>query len=85
MAAVGRAHVVDAADSVPAPFVTKHNQRGKGLGVRRFDDHAMLADYVASEEFEELQDGITLIQEYVVPPAQHHPGGDRRRRVHLPD
>ncbi|MGA8045504.1 MAG: alpha-L-glutamate ligase [Dermatophilaceae bacterium] len=66
VAAVGRDHVVAAAASIPAPFVTKHNQGGKGLGVRRFDDHAELADYVHSEEFEEPQDGITLVQEYVL-------------------
>lgn len=66
VAAVGREHVVAAAASVPAPFVTKHNQGGKGLGVRRFDDHGELAEYVRSDEFEEPQDGITLVQEYVV-------------------
>ncbi|MCA1783944.1 MAG: RimK family alpha-L-glutamate ligase [Dermatophilaceae bacterium] len=66
VAAVGRQHVVRAAASIPAPFLTKHNQGGKGLGVRRFDDHAELADYMSSGEFEEPQDGITLIQEYVV-------------------
>ena len=65
-AGIGREHVVAAAASIPAPFVTKHNQGGKGLGVRRFDDHAELADHVHSEEFEEPQDGITLVQEYVV-------------------
>jgi hypothetical protein len=67
VAAVGRHQVVQAAAAVPAPFVTKHNQGGKGLGVRRFDDHAELADYVGSGEFDEPADGITLIQEYVVP------------------
>ncbi|MGD8201077.1 ATP-grasp domain-containing protein [Ornithinimicrobium sp. W1679] len=70
VAAIGRQHVVQAAAEVQAPFVTKHNQGGKGLGVRKFDDHAELADYVPSEEFEEFEepeDGITLIQEYVVP------------------
>jgi hypothetical protein len=66
VAAVGREHVVAAAASVPAPFVTKHNQGGKGLGVRRFEDHGELAEYVGSDEFEEPQDGITLVQEYVV-------------------
>ena len=66
VAAVGREHVVAAAASMPAPFVTKHNQGGKGLGVRRFDDHAELADHVHSDAFEEPQDGITLVQEYVV-------------------
>ncbi|MFK5583599.1 ATP-grasp domain-containing protein [Serinicoccus sp. LYQ131] len=67
VAAVGRQHVAVAADSVPAPFVTKHNQGGKGLGVRKFDSHAELRRYVDSDEFEEPQDGITLIQEYVQP------------------
>ena len=66
VAAVGREHVVAAAASMPAPFVTKHNQGGKGLGVRRFDDHAELAHHVHSDAFEEPQDGITLVQEYVV-------------------
>nr|WP_141817610.1 hypothetical protein [Ornithinimicrobium humiphilum] len=66
VAAIGRANVVEAARSIPAPFVIKHNQGGKGLGVRRFDDHDALAAHVASAEFEEPQDGITLVQEYVV-------------------
>lgn len=66
VAAIGRANVVEAARAIPAPFVTKHNQGGKGLGVRRFDSHDELAEYVASDEFEEPQDGITLIQEFIV-------------------
>lgn len=49
-----------------APFITKHNQGGKGLGVRRFDTVAEFASYVESPEFEEPVDGITLIQEYLV-------------------
>ncbi|WIB66901.1 alpha-L-glutamate ligase [Curtobacterium sp. MCBD17_035] len=49
-----------------APFITKHNQGGKGLGVRRFDTVAEFAAYVESPEFEEPVDGITLIQEYLV-------------------
>jgi hypothetical protein len=48
------------------PFVTKHNQGGKGLGVRRFDSQADLEKYVWSDEYEQPVDGITLIQEYVV-------------------
>ncbi|GAA4415014.1 glutathione synthase [Georgenia halophila] len=68
VAAIGRDQILTAAKDFPTPFVTKHNQGGKGLGIRRFDDVADLAEYVRSEEFEEPQDGITLIQEYV-PPA----------------
>ncbi|MCZ2404127.1 alpha-L-glutamate ligase [Paenarthrobacter sp. Z7-10] len=64
-AAVGRQHLLAAARDFPTPFIVKHNQGGKGLGVRKFDSRAELADYVASDEFEESQDGITLIQEFV--------------------
>jgi len=47
------------------PFITKHNQGGKGLGVRRFDSLAEFDAYVDSPEFEEPVDGITLLQEYL--------------------
>ncbi|MFC7404562.1 ATP-grasp domain-containing protein [Georgenia alba] len=66
VAAVGREQVLQAAEDFPTPFVTKHNQGGKGLGVRRFDSYADLEEYVRGEEYEEPVDGITLIQEYVV-------------------
>jgi hypothetical protein len=48
------------------PFITKHNQGGKGLGVRRFDSYAEFDAYVASTDFEVPVDGITLLQEYVL-------------------
>lgn len=66
VAAVGREQILAAAMEFEAPFITKHNQGGKGLGVRKFDSHGELADYVSSEEFEEPADGITLVQEYIV-------------------
>jgi glutathione synthase/RimK-type ligase-like ATP-grasp enzyme len=50
------------------PFIVKHNQGGKGLGVHRFDDVAGFEEYLSSADFEEPVDGITLLQEYV-PPA----------------
>ncbi|CAA9546924.1 MAG: CDS_ID OB3077 [uncultured Thermomicrobiales bacterium] len=65
VAVVGRSGLVAAAERFPVPFITKHNQGGKGLGVRRFDDLAGFRAYVASDEFEEPVDGITLLQEYV--------------------
>src|SRR5690606_24199285 len=43
-----------------------HNQGGKGLGVRRFDDHAAFAAYVEGDDFEEAADGITLLQELLI-------------------
>lgn len=65
VAAVGRQQVLAAARSVPGPFVTKHNQGGKGLGVRRFEDVEELAEHLAGPEWEEPVDGITLVQEFV--------------------
>ena len=67
VAVVGSAGLVEAARRFGGPFVTKHNQGGKGLGVHRFDDAGELAEHVASPDFEEPVDGITLLQEYVQP------------------
>lgn len=67
VAVIGRDDLLAAAAKMPAPFITKHNQGGKGLGVRRFDDLDAFEAYASSEEFEEPIDGITLLQEYVQP------------------
>ena len=47
------------------PFITKHNQGGKGLGVRRFDDLESFDAYVDGPDFEVPVDGITLLQEFL--------------------
>ncbi|GAB3289150.1 ATP-grasp domain-containing protein [Pseudoclavibacter terrae] len=67
LAVVGRQGLRDAARDFPTPFITKHNQGGKGLGVRRFDHFADFEAYLDSPEFEEPLDGITLLQEYLRP------------------
>ncbi|SMX86029.1 Glutathione synthase/RimK-type ligase, ATP-grasp superfamily [Brevibacterium iodinum ATCC 49514] len=69
-AAFGPRALVEAAAGFTPPFITKHNQGGKGLGVRRFDSHAELeavADEFAPGGANAPIDGITLIQEYVQP------------------
>jgi hypothetical protein len=66
-AVVGRAPLKAAARKMPLPFITKHNQGGKGLGVHRFDDLATFDAHVDSDDFEDPVDGITLLQEYVAP------------------
>ena len=65
LAAVGKKHLVEAARKMAGPFITKHNRAGKGLGVKLFQDVASLERHVASAEFEDSVDGITLIQEYI--------------------
>jgi hypothetical protein len=65
VAVFGTDDLLERAAALPAPFITKHNQGGKGLGVQRFDSHEEFERYVRSAEFEEPADGITLLQEYV--------------------
>ncbi|WP_261166643.1 RimK family alpha-L-glutamate ligase [Microbacterium sp. Marseille-Q6965] len=65
VAVFGRADLKRRARELPVPFITKHNQGGKGLGVRRFDSYDAFDRYVDSAEFEEASDGITLLQEFV--------------------
>jgi glutathione synthase/RimK-type ligase-like ATP-grasp enzyme len=55
------------ARALPAPFITKDNQGGKGLGVRRFDRHEAFDRYLDSVEFEPPVDDTLLLQEYVTP------------------
>ncbi|WP_154795973.1 ATP-grasp domain-containing protein [Occultella kanbiaonis] len=64
---IGTDNLLAAATGFPTPFVTKHNQGGKGLGVRRYDAVADLAADLASGVYEEPVDGVTLLQEYVAP------------------
>lgn len=53
----------------PTPFISKHNQGGKGLGVRRWDSHDDFAAWVSGPEFEPSPDGVTLLQELLVASA----------------
>jgi hypothetical protein len=68
LAAVGADRIVAAARRLPAPFITKHNRAGKGLGVRLFQSVDALEDYVRGPAFEDSVDGITLVQEYIRAP-----------------
>ena len=81
IAAVGRAHIVEAARAFDGPFITKHNRAGKGLGVQLFQDVDALEAYVAATPFEDSVDGITLVQEYIKRAgAVHHARRIRRRQ-----
>ena len=68
IAAVGKAHIVEAARRMTGPFITKHNRAGKGLGVKLFQSVTALEAHVNSDAFENSVDGITLIQEYIRAP-----------------
>jgi hypothetical protein len=65
IAVAGRRELAAAARRLPAPFISKHNQGGKGLGVALFASHEEFEDYLASADYEAPVDGITLLQEYL--------------------
>jgi hypothetical protein len=65
IAVAGRDGLAAAARRMPAPFITKHNQGGKGLGVRLWSSHEELEEYLAGPGYEAPVDGITLVQEYL--------------------
>jgi hypothetical protein len=69
VAAVGKDQILEAAQKFEgAPFITKHNRAGKGLGVQLFYSIEALQEYLDGPMFEEPVDGVTLIQEYIQAP-----------------
>jgi hypothetical protein len=69
VAAVGKDQILKAAQKFEgAPFITKHNRAGKGLGVQLFYSIEALQEYLDGPKFEEPVDGVTLIQEYIQAP-----------------
>jgi len=65
VAVAGLAELPAAARKLPVPFISKHNQGGKGLGVRLFESHDDFDEYLSSPGYQAPADGITLLQEYL--------------------
>jgi hypothetical protein len=65
IAVAGRRELAAAARRLPAPFISKHNQGGKGLGVALFRSHEEYEAYLGSGAYTAPVDGITLLQEYL--------------------
>ena len=67
IAVVGTNDLVAAARELTPPFITKHNQGGKGLGVKLFHSHQEFEEYLELEKFESSPDNINLVQQYITP------------------
>jgi hypothetical protein len=65
LAVAGRRELAAAARRLPVPFISKHNQGGKGLGVALFRSHDEFDASLASPDYAAPVDGITLLQEYL--------------------
>jgi glutathione synthase/RimK-type ligase-like ATP-grasp enzyme len=68
---VGSERLKAAARELDLPFITKHNQGGKGLGVKLFRDLESFDAYVDGPDFVQDPGGITLLQQYIEPAQPH--------------
>ncbi|MCO4768845.1 MAG: alpha-L-glutamate ligase [Deltaproteobacteria bacterium] len=66
--ATGKDNLLRLARTFEGPFITKHNQGGKGLGIMLFNDADVFADYIDSPDFDWGPDGKIILQQYIQPP-----------------
>ena len=65
--AVGTEELVRAAATFDGPFITKHNQGGKGLGIQLFSDSDQLAAWLETRAFDPGPRSRVLVQQYIEP------------------
>jgi hypothetical protein len=66
--AVGASAIEEAARGFEGPFITKHNQGGKGLGIRLFQSVDALAKWVNDPAFDAGPGGKVILQQYIEAP-----------------
>jgi len=66
--AIGRHRILEAAARFEGPFITKHNQGGKGLGIQRFDHADELASWLDDPRFDPGPGGKVVLQQYIASP-----------------
>jgi hypothetical protein len=71
VAVAGDTDLPQAASMLPVPFISKHDQGGKGVSVRLFVSHDEYAAYLSGPDYLPSPDGITLLQEYLWPAEPH--------------
>ena len=68
---VGKDRLKPTARTMELPFITKHNQGGKGLGVKLFRTLEDFDAYVDGPDFIDDPGGIALLQQYIEPAEPH--------------
>ena len=66
--AIGREHLLEAAATFGGPFITKHDQGGKGLGIRRFHGPGELEAHLDGEGFDAGPGARMILQQYIRAP-----------------
>ena len=60
IAVTGTEKLIEASKQMKTPFITKHNQGGKGLGVQLFKSHEAFEDFIKAGKYEDSPDSINL-------------------------
>jgi len=66
--AMGEEPLVEAARRFDGPFITKHNQGGKGLGIHLFHSSEALRCHVTGDDYDSGPGAKVILQEYVAAP-----------------
>jgi len=66
--AVGREHLLEAAATFDGPFITKHDQGGKGLGIRLFHNARELERHLDGDRFDAGPGARMILQQYIDAP-----------------
>ena len=66
--AIGREHLLAAAANFDGPFITKHDQGGKGLGIRLFHHPRELETRLDGEDFDAGPGARIILQQYIGAP-----------------
>lgn len=62
---VGSQQLLKLAHRFDGPFITKHNQGGKGLGIHLFGDAEAFEAHLESGDFDDGPDGKVILQQYI--------------------
>ena len=65
--AIGRKHLLEAAATFDGPFITKHDQGGKGLGIHLFHNPGELEVHLDAEGFNAAPGARMILQQYIAP------------------
>jgi hypothetical protein len=66
--ALGRTAILQAASSFNGPFITKHNQGGKGLGIRLFESVEGLRTWLDDPSFDAGPGEKVILQQFIEAP-----------------
>ncbi len=66
--AIGREHLLEAAATFDGPFITKHDQGGKGLGIQLFQDPRELERHLDGGGFDAGPGARMILQQHISAP-----------------